>query len=208
MIEEQDIVNEVLRTVNRPEDDEYWVKPVQKFVEESISRLLIKLDFELFNQVVSFEAVNTWDDRVDTIDLSNSFKRVELVTDKYGKEWRMMPVASMSNDLYLESYRKFPEYTIAKRGLKLILPPRFNNVFYVQGYLNLTSSRVQTGYKEEFLPAAHDYIYYDAVDRMYMFLQEDTDIIQLNRTMRDSAFLDVETWNAGFKSVGTIQIFG
>ena len=206
---EEDITLEVLRTVNRPEDDDYWKDPVSKFVSESINRLLIKIDFEIFNDIISVNAVNDSSDKTSDLDLNNTFKRIELVLGKGGQQWRLIPFTSMIADVYLKSPKCLPAYTLAKRGNVIILPPRFNEELSIQGYRNLTGSRaVDDKYTNEFLPAVHDYVYYDALDRMYMFLQEDENIIAANRQSRDSAFLDVETWSSGFKQVGIIQIFG
>ena len=189
----EDLTDEVLDIVNR--------KNASTVYKTYAIKLYQKLNFEVFRSIQVFDTENT------KFDFKEIFKQINSVTDSYGKTWRISSGAAIQQDLLLKKQKSFPIYTALKFGTVLYFPVDMK--IQIDGYLTLSQARNQEEYfSNEFLPNVRDYVVLEAVDRIWRMIHEDVEDIQLNRTSRDSAYLDIEKWNAGYIQTGTVEVYG
>lgn len=197
----EDLTDEVLDIVNRKNASAVYRTYATRAVEAALVKLYQKLNFEVFRSIQVFDTENT------KFDFKEIFKQINSVTDSYGKTWRISSGAAIQQDLLLKKQKSFPIYTALKFGTVLYFPVDMK--IHIDGYLTLSQARNQEEYfSNEFLPNVRDYVVLEAVDRIWRMIHEDVEDIQLNRTSRDSAYLDIEKWNAGYIQTGTVEVYG
>ena len=196
-----DLTDEVLDIVNRKNASAVYRTYATRAVEAALIKLYQKLNFEVFRNIQVFDTDNT------KFDYKDIYKQINSVTDSYGKTWRISSGAAIQQDLLLKRPKSFPMYTAMKFGTVLYFPVDMK--IQIDGYLTLTQARNQEDFfANEFLPNVRDYVVFEAVDRIWRMIHEDVEDIQLNRSSRDSAYLDIEKWNAGYIQTGTVEVYG
>lgn len=206
------LISICLKTINRPETTE-WTSVAQNFLDMSFNRVMQKLlDFMPVEQTTVFVDEKLYEDSTNPEIYLGSFDDtyIELFV---GPNKNTIRIQEAVQALESCSWYKngIPEGVCYKIGYRYF----FNKADVISSSLNLMIlKRTQlninqdTGKLITAVEVAWDYLYNDLLMRLMIYINDTSERIALQRTLRDEAYLDLQNYWVKLSDTGILQVEG
>lgn len=202
-MEISEIVNNLLDTINRPNDD-VWVKRATAFVIQSFNRLGQKLLYEPLELQITADTLGEPTDNYITLQKAGAYPQavyseklkqfldIKFLTENYKRPLEVYEVIRTGTTYYFNK-------ALAGTSIYIFFTKQFE--------LNESLEELSTMGLELF-KQAYDFIYYDSLVRLFLLLNSDLDRISMARQLRDEAYVDLTSWANAINDRGTLSIEG
>jgi len=206
------LISICLKTINRPETTE-WTSVAETFLDMSFNRVMQKLlDFLPVKRTSVFITETLLEDKTNSQIYFGSFDGtyIELFV---GPNKNVICIQEAVQALEDCSWYKegIPEGICYKAGNIYF----FNKADITGNTIILTifqraqiSTHQSTGALITAVDAAWDYLYNDLLMRLMIYINDTSDRIALQRTLRDEAYLDLQNYWVKLADTGILQVEG